>query len=132
MFHGSSSAAMYIARSFQGAIRGARKHATSRALSRSISSTASCGFGHKITDKYQKSPTKKVYKSPKKPYRSFRKVFTPQDFTVEEQLPPLALLTSAWSSKALDIEPSVVLDILRKYVQLSKEGSNQWDQFCEG
>jgi hypothetical protein len=130
MFHGSSSATMYIARSFQGAIRGARKHATSRALSRSISSTASCG--HKITDKYPKSaPTKKVYKSRKKPQWSFRKPYTPQDFTVEEQLPPLALLTSAWSSKALDVEPSVVLDILRKYVQLSKEGSKQWDQFCE-
>ena len=62
-------------------------------------------------------------------------VTTPlQTATVEEQLPPVALLKSAKKSGALDIEPDAALSILRNYVELSNQRkTGKWEkQFCAG
>lgn len=57
-----------------------------------------------------------------------------QKASVEEQLPPVALLKLGNKSGALDIEPDRALSILRDYVDVSAQRqAGTWEKrFCEG
>jgi hypothetical protein len=67
------------------------------------------------------------------PSKGHRRAWEPKDFLIEDQLPPLALLKSAKKSNALNIEPEAALNILRRYIELSREKPRGWDsQVCQG
>lgn len=67
------------------------------------------------------------------PSKGHRRAWEPKDFPIEDQLPPSALLKSAKKSKALNIEPEDALNILRRYIDLSREKPRGWEsQVCQG
>ena len=97
---------------------------------------------------YRSEDRKRIFKAPccspefrrgihqskvRAPSKGRRRALEPKDFLVEDQLPSLELLKSARKSKVLDIEPEAALNVLRRFIELSREKPRGWEsQVCEG
>ena len=101
---------------------------------RSISTTSpwhtNTGY---LTKAAKSNQAKPLVSKVQHPSKNHKRPPEPKDFSINEQLPSTALLKSAKKSKALDIEPEVALNVLRKYIELSREKQRGWEmQVCQG